>query len=393
LKLTKYKAKIIRKMGKIWNNKEGPLSYENWKSYLRGGHIKEIFEIPLFSDARVTGENVTDYKPYYFLNPVPLLDRPGLVQPTIYLRIESCLTFKMPDMSKTDTKLYHGGTLPDEVAALASLALGIRLKAGNITRFFDPNGDPRGHPVNWFPQPTPVVLIESRGLKLPFAVGEHSLCELSPLAILPTLSPSDAIALIKGARLYQDALWIAESEPSLSWIMFVSAIETAANHWRKSKDIPLERLKISKPDLVKYLDALCIKDLSERVADSIVDSLGNTKKFVDFIINFLPYPPQKRPPDWAQFSWQAKKIKEAMRLIYEYRSRALHDGLPFPAPMCISPGLRNASGIIYLEKPIGSAYSTLGGIWKEKDIPMVLHTFEYIVRRSLLKWWDSMKLD
>ena len=35
----------------------------------------------------------------------------------------------LPDMSKTDQTQYHGGTFADEIAALASLILGIRMKA------------------------------------------------------------------------------------------------------------------------------------------------------------------------------------------------------------------------------------------------------------------------
>ncbi len=35
-----------------------------------------------------------------------------------------------PKMSKTDDSLYHGGSLVDEIAALASLAMGVRVRAG-----------------------------------------------------------------------------------------------------------------------------------------------------------------------------------------------------------------------------------------------------------------------
>jgi len=35
------------------------------------------------------------------------------------------------------------------------------------------------------------------------------------------------VALTRAARLYQDALWMIESEPSLAWLLLVSAIETA----------------------------------------------------------------------------------------------------------------------------------------------------------------------
>jgi len=372
------------------NNIKGPSSYENWKLYLKSVPAREISEYPLFSDANVTGENTEDFKPYYFLNPVPPENEPGLVQPVIFLRVEICLAFEEPDMSKTDSKRYHGGTLIDEIAALSSLALGIRLKAGSMTRYFAIKGDPYGRPVEWVAKPKPFVLIENMGLKLPLVVRKAPLERLGPLSKLPKLSPLDAIALMRVARLYQDALWIAESEPSLAWIMLVSAIETAANHWRESGDTPLDRLRASKSELVKLLDSSCKQGTSNKVAELIVDSIGNTKKFKEFIMEFLPNPPKKRPQEWAQISWEKSKIKKSMGLIYKYRSLALHDGKPFPFPMCMSPQFKDSNGIIYLEKPFGSAFFTLGGTWQEKDTPMLLHTFEYIVRNALLKWWKTL---
>ena len=71
------------------------------------------------------------------------------------------------------------------------------------------------------------------------------------ISSLPSLGAEQAIALVRSARLYQDALWLAESEPNLSWLLLVSAIETAANLWRSRKDLPLERLKESRPDFAK----------------------------------------------------------------------------------------------------------------------------------------------
>jgi hypothetical protein len=42
------------------------------------------------------------------------------------------------------------------------------------------------------------------------------------------------------------------------------------------------------------------------------------------------------------------------------------------------------------EIPIGLAASTKGGVWTAKDLPMLIHTFEYIVRGALLNWWRSV---
>jgi len=129
-------------------------------------------------------------------------------------------------------------------------------------------------------------------------------------------------------RLYQDALWIVESEPALAWLMLVSSIEAAANYWCTVKASPLERLKESKPKLVTYLDNLCIEGLSAEVAESVADSLGSTKKFVDFVMAFLPPAPSLRPADWGRHPWESKQMKKTMNIIYGYRSNALHGAVP-----------------------------------------------------------------
>jgi len=81
-------------------------------------------------------------------------------------------------------------------------------------------------------------------------------------------------------------------------------------------------------------------------------------------------------------------MRESVNKIYEYRSKALHEGIPFPAPMCHSPW--TAGDGVFAEKFHAFAMGTQGGVWQAEDIPMLLHTFEYIVRKVLLRWWQSM---
>jgi len=367
----------------------GPPAYENWLAALNDQPSLGVFEYPLLTDARITGEISEGLGPYEFLNPVSPLERPGLIQRSIILRAKLHMGFPSPDMTRTDSNRFHGGSFTDEIAALASLALGIRLRSAGMTRRFEPGDDPLGRPVAWDTRPDPVVLIRSHGLLLPSAVGPHSLADLEPLSLLPKVSPIDAIALIRAARLYQDALWIVESEPSLSWVMLVSSIEAAANRWQITDVCPLEKLKDSKPELVALLDDTGVEGLSSKVAEYTADSLGSTRKFVDFVMGFLPLQPSVRPAEWAQHSWEPQQMNKTMRLIYGYRSDALHKGLPFPAPMC-EPPYRHDDWHTPAEKPLGLATATMGATWLAKDTPLLLHTFEYIVRHALLKWWQSM---
>jgi len=364
---------------------KGPFIYLNWIAANKGKEPFSIREYPLLTDAHITGEAPEGYGPYKFINPVPILNKPGLVRPGMILRLEFYHEGTIPDLTKTDTEFYHGAEFLEEIAALFSLAMGIRAKAGILIREFEPNGDPLGRPyVNYKAYPM-LTFGPHRGLILPRVVGNHSLKELKPLSWLLTISPQDLIALIRAARLYQDALWIAESEPALSWIMLVSALETAANQWSRRKASPIARLKTSKPELLELIRENCSQEIPEMVAGLIADSLGSIRKFINFVLEFLPGPPEKRPIDWMRVEWSNTSMRKTLNKIYDYRSRALHDGTPFPAPMCESPFYHPEWGVS--EKPIGIAAGAMGGTWLSEDIPLILHTFEYITRGTLINWW------
>jgi hypothetical protein len=123
------------------------------------------------------------------------------------------------------------------------------------------------------------------------------------------------------------------------------------------------------------------------VAEKVVDFMGATKKFVDFMLEFLPEPPPDRPPELLRCSWEHTHIVASLRKIYEWRSRALHGGIPFPPPMCMSPVRFDGA---LAEKPLGVGAAAQGGVWTEEDMPMLLYTFEYLVQHALVSWWISM---
>ena len=372
-------------------NCTGPLSYENWKAALGYFPSSGAEEYPLFSDARIVGELVEGYGPYQFFNTI-LLENLQEKGPTIVLRITNHLKYEhsKDQMLRTNINRYHGGSLCDEITALVSLCFGVRLKAGGYNRSFEPGGDPRGRPIalGLSERLNPVLLKHSRHNPiLPQVIGEHALSDRNVLYKFPYLSPQDAVAVVRSARLYQDAIWIAESEPELSWIFMVSSIETAAFHWRREKESSLERLKADFPDLENILKPSGGDELVEKVARIISNYLGATRKFLDFILHFLPEPPKDRPSEFDRVSWAMEDMEKSLKTIYRWRSRALHGGLPFPHPMCIGPS-RDNNG--YWEKPAFLAMEAKGGVWVQKDTPMLLHTFEYIVRNVLIKWWESM---
>ena len=370
---------------------KGPFFYENWLAWQRGDRPCGAIETGLFSDAHVTGQLENGYGPYKFINHLALPELVPDVRPAIILRVELHIdeNSTAPLPWTPDDSRFHGGTFSDEAAALLSLSLGLRLKAGPVTREFEPGADPRGQPLGYDSRCQPVPPSTSSGKRLPGKTGTHLLDSDVSLKTLPNLDAKAAIAIVRSARLYQDAIWIADAEPSLSWVMLVSAIEVAAGHWRATQASPIDRLSEAKPALAQLLRAAGGEGLIAKVADQIADTMGSTKKFVDFISEYLPSPPSVRPlGSVAQVCWESAEMRRHLKMIYSYRSRALHAGTPFPLPMT-NPPMLGRQDETPEERPLGLMMSSHGAVWKAEDCPMCLHTFEYIVRESLNAWWQT----
>jgi hypothetical protein len=367
---------------------KGPFAYENWLAAQSGMPVQVTYEYPLFTDAHITGHITEGLGPYQLLNTVPM-ESLRHSRPTLVLRVGYHLLYDPTEaMTKTDDESSHGGLLSDEIAALASLCMGIRLKAGGETRIFDIDDDPKGRPAAWTSIPDPILPTVSRRIVLPRIIGTHSLDHTLLIATLPRLTAKDAVALVRAARLYEDAVWMAETTPELSWIMLASAVETVASRWREVEEEPLARLRLSRPQLEELLRSQGDEEFVRRVAEEIAPYMGATKTFIDFILTFLPPAPSERPNEFARLKWEASSMKKVLKKIYSYRSRALHGGVPFPAPMS-SPPRAIGDSDIPVEIPFGMASRTRGGTWLAQDIPMLLHTFEYIVRNALVNWWRS----
>ena len=351
-----------------------------------------VVEYPFYSDAHITDEFIDGLGPYSFLNTVPFPCSPGVVNAPIMLRAEIHLPQSLPDMSKTDESLYHGGSFVDELAALTSVALGIRIRAGEESRRFEPGRDPHGKPSDFRFEPKPTVHVQPNRPILPsVAIGQHPMSQLEIMKSIPRIKSDRYVNLIRACRSYQDALWIAESEPNLAWLMFVSALETAANDVHTTDASPEERLRDAKPDLAELLEKHGGDELVHKVAGSIVHTLGATKKFIDFTMQFMPDKPDQRPDhESRRVKWSESELKKILRKVYEYRSRALHDGKPFPAPMLRSPFYDSPDSPASEVPLTGIASHSLGGTWKPKDVPINLHCFHYITRGALLKWWEDM---
>lgn len=367
-------------------------SQRNWLMKIaREKHPSQpiIYEYLLYSDAHVTGEFRSTDGPYTFLNTVPIPTFDRTITAPIVVRAEMYLRTSIPDMSRTDESLYHGGELIDEIVALASLSLGIRLLSGGVSREFGIDGDPYGRPCEWAREPKPAFRFGGIQPILPSVGTSHSMEGLKRLESVPKIEPTRYVSLVRACKSYQEGLWASESDPNLAWLLFVSALETAANDVFNTESNSTERLRTTKPEFTKRLEELGGRESLKMVADEIGHTLQSTKKFIDFATKFAPRVPKQRPKGKTfRLNWSKSNLKRVFQKVYAYRSRALHTGVPFPAPMFRPPFVTQTKEPESEVPFIGLGSYSSGGTWIPKDVPINLHTFHYIARHALLNWWE-----
>lgn len=134
---------------------------ENWHAYNADALYLGASEYPLYSDAKVDGTLMLEFGPYSFSNTMLRKSTPGEARVPMVLRLALHTTGTAPDLSRTDAARYHGGDMPDEIAALVSLCMGIRMRAGPESRRFE-FGEQYGHPGQWDSRATPTASGSSR---------------------------------------------------------------------------------------------------------------------------------------------------------------------------------------------------------------------------------------
>ena len=370
---------------------ERPQSWANWNAYDREKQPRSAEEYELYSDSEIRGLD-REAGPYRLMNMIAGPPLEGvLAHPVVTVRIQH-----VTSANARVEDAEHGGRHIDEVAALMSLALGIRLRAGDRTRYLDRHGDdPAGHPRSQSEIVRPVLL---PGARTPIIHHAKRVADLDELGLLDTyarLSPPAASALVRAARLYQEALWNSERDAALSWLLFASAVEAAAAVHYEGKEeewSAVEMLRDLDPRLFKVCERFgheCVKD----VAKAQRKLLGATKRFVTFVHDFTPDPPAQRPDECVQ-EWTWVGLEQPLREIYALRSRHLHSGVPFPWQLRMPP-MPGGSGVPREWFPWHPFDDQPMDLTRDPQTvpntkrPVHLHVFAHIVRSSLLKWWAS----
>ncbi len=359
-----------------------PRSFLNWRLFDQADPSPWISELYLYSDAHFIAE-ARDIGPYAFINTIASggVGSEDQLKPAVALRFRHCIPSSNPAMSESNFGHYHGGTEFDEIAAVVSLELGCRIQAGPVVRDFAPDSDPLGTPRQLYLHKVPTLPPISTQPLVPQTIGQRDLRDLHAIKRLIGLPDQEAVAVVKAARLYQQAIWVADTNPELSWILLVSAIEAVTGFGSTPTTDNIAELRRSYCKATEKIS----DELLSPLADALSGLFGSTRKFVNFLIDFCPETPDQRP-QFSQFDFSESGLKNSMQTIYKYRSKALHEGVAFPAPMCSAP-IHLPGGIE--EIPSGLAAYSKGATWMKSDLPCHLHIFEYLVRGALLKWIES----
>jgi hypothetical protein len=358
---------------------ERPSSWANWRAHLDGTAAISGNEFDLHSDSVIWGD-AREFGPFTVMNLIAGKRREtALSRPVMTLRVRYS-----SGANPHDNDAEHGGHLRDEFAALISLVLGIRLQSSGAKRFFK-FSDPEtlGEPRALAEVETPALLPGAWTEIIAHARREANLSELDLLESYPKLDATTATALMRAARLYQEALWVSERQAWLTWLLLVSAIETAANAYKyDGNDSPSDLLRELDPTLAKAA-AKYGDECVAAIAKTQVKMLGATKKFVGFLETFLPDEPKVRPSKY-QLSWTKDGLTAPLKAVYRLRSSYLHAGVPFSWRLRMAP--EPVDGVPSESFPdVGGDQSAPS----DPNLPMHVHVFEHIARGALLNWWRN----
>lgn len=380
---------MVRPNSQNLPHERGPAAWRHAAAFNGAEHRARV-EVMLYGDNIITAQLLEGIGPYQFLNPVAAGRQPPF--PIVVLRAVldaddggPVALLENNEIAPTDVSTYHGGDLFDEIAALVSLTLGVRCRPGGITRKWGVEDDPLGRPYEYDHRPPTLVM--GRRPRIPSLQRTVAITDAAaPLSKYLSLPATQAVAFVRAARMYQRAVWLCDDDPNQAWIWLVGALEVAAVDHRSLKGTPLEVLARSWPEIHGLVQGVASPD-RERIAKALAPLVKSTTRFVEFVLHFQPPPPEPRASTALRVD---DDLKAVLATIYSYRSRALHDGTPFPSPMSDAPHRIDADKTRLEERPFGLGATSGDAHWRAEELPALLWWFEYLTRGCLLRWLDSL---
>lgn len=364
----------------------GPTAWTLWR---HPSPTSDVLEYSLCSDAHVTGELTDGLGPFKVLNTVAGgSGEVGALRPALALRAEvrnldERWTYRGD--RPMDPGSYHGAGLDEEIAALLSLALGFRCRSAGVTRVWRDGDDPQGRPFEWRTALS-LAAPEHRQPQLPGVAQTVSLeTARDLLSCYPSLSAKQARTLVRAARQYQQAVWLADADPQMAWLFCVSAAEVAAADQPRRSGPAIEELHQAWPELAKTLEG-GDPEVAEQAAKMLRGQVRATRKFLDFFDRYAPPPPDERPGEAFQIDWT--QLGGYLAVVYGHRSKALHAGIPFPPSMCEPPSPEPGGGLS--EASFGLATHVGDAYWPAESAPMLLHVFVHATAEALRGWWAEL---
>jgi hypothetical protein len=213
----------------------GTDAWRNWNAFNEQKPETENADDELYSDRHFVGEPST-HGPYS----LAVILRPGwpgttpAVRPAIRLHVGVHANL-IPDvlidgeLVPANSDAYHGGTASDEIAALVSLTLGVRLRVAGTSRFSGIHG--QGEHSSIYLEVAPLANPRRPGREYIAAALNRpaDLGQLDRLDSFPGLDEEAQVELIRAARAYAAGLWWSNEDQNLAWLQFVTAVEIAAN--------------------------------------------------------------------------------------------------------------------------------------------------------------------
>lgn len=343
-------------------------------------------EYALYSDARMTGNDKIPgplgVELAFAMGP----DRVGCVQLGLILRVMDHLMDHSPEPyvpEKKEDGSYVGGDIADEVASLMSLVLSRRIRSGGVVRQCVSSDEPLGRPMMWNVAPH---LAEPRHRAILPGVADQVLIDpvREYLEHYGRLGAADAVAVLRAAHQYADAIWWADADPRIAWFKLFGALEAAAGRWDACEHrTPAEQLQRRHPRLHGRL-AKHAPAAVEIVAEEFSRVIGAENRLIEFVLKFEPGPPDVRP-QYSRVAWG--ELRGALSILWGHRSADVHGGAPFPRPLCEAP--YEVEGVP-AETFIGGSMSAGNSSWPATELPMHLHVFADLVARTLRAWWRSL---